>query len=257
VTENTVQNAVRAADNALQRSYAQGPAAAPANKLGKDDFMKLLMAQMTHQDPLNPMDSKGMMDQLTGMGSLEQLTNLNHAVGQLHDTERDTLRANVFAFLDKDVAIRGGGVPLSGGQAAGLQFSIPRDAETVTVQILSPAGLPVRKLELGPQGPGNHAVRWDGNDDSGKALPDGFYHYAVDAKAGDEEPVPANLYVRGKVAGVTFDKGRPKLTVNGEQIDVRDVIEMSNRSQHLFADQLPSALRSELRPAAPATERRH
>ena len=254
MTESTVQNAVRTADNSLQRSLAQRET--PSNKLGKDDFMKLLMAQVTHQDPLNPMDSKGMMDQLTGMGSLEQLVNLNQAMGQLHETQRDAMRASTFAFLDKDVAIRGGGVPLSAGQAPGLQFSIPRDAEAVTVNILSPAGLPVRKLELGPQGPGNHAVTWDGLDDSGQRLPDGFYRYTVAANAADEEALPVDLYVRGKVSGVSFDHGRPKLTVNGEQIDVRDVIEMSNRSERMFGDQLPTALRRELRPGQPLTRRR-
>ncbi len=62
-----------------------------------------------------------------------------------------------------------------------------------------------------------------------------------------------DLYVRGKVAGVRFEGGRPMLTVNGEDIDVRDIIEMSNRSQRIFGDRLPAGLQDELRPRAPAT----
>jgi len=254
VAETSVQNAVSAANNSLQKSFTTH--APQSNKLGKDEFMKLLMAQVTHQDPLNPMDSKGMMDQLTGMGSLEQLVNLNEAVGKLGETQADVLRANTFSFLDKDVAIRGGGVPVSNGQAPGLQFSVPRDADSVKLAIVNAQGTVVRELDLGAQGPGPHAVAWDGQDREGKPVPDGFYHYAVLARSKDDETIPVDMFVRGKVSGVRFDNGRPKLTINGEDIDVRDVIEMSNRSQRLFSDQLPSALREELRGGAPATKRR-
>ena len=255
MSEVNVQNAVQSANNALQRSYTQR--APKSNTLGKDEFMKLLMAQVTHQDPLNPMDSKGMMDQLTGMGSLEQLVNLNEAVSKLNDTQQDVVRASTFSFLDKDVTVRGGGVPVNNGHAPGLQYSLPRDAETVTLSILDSQGAPVRQLELGAQGPGSHSVNWDGQDAQGKPVPDGFYRYTVAARSQDQDSIPADLYVRGKVSGVRFEGGRPKLTINGEDIDVRDVIEMSNRSQRLFSDQLPAALRTELRPGEPVTRRRH
>jgi flagellar basal-body rod modification protein FlgD len=254
VSETNVQNAVQSAGNALQRAYARP--SAEANKLGKDDFLKLLMAQVTHQDPLNPTDSAGMMQQLTGMSSLEQLVSLNESMTRLHETQGDVVRASVFSFLDKDVTVRGGGVPVTRGQAPGLQFTLPREAETVRIAIADANGQPVRELELGAQGPGTHAVEWDARDAAGQPVPDGFYRYRVAAESADSEPVPADLYVQGKVAGIRFEKGRPLLTVNGEDVDAREILELSNRSQRLFGDQLPPALRSELRPGDPATRRR-
>ena len=83
---NTV-NALNAAGNSLQKSFTQKSAKPDA--LGKDEFLKLLMAQVTNQDPLNPMDSQGMMDQLTGMGSLEQLININDSLGKLNKTQAE------------------------------------------------------------------------------------------------------------------------------------------------------------------------
>jgi len=254
VSMTNVQNALQSAGNALERQYSEK--SAQREKLGKDDFMKLMTAQLTHQDPLNPMDSAGMMQQLTSMGSMEQLVNLNKNVQGLHDTNRDVMRAATFSFLDKDVTVRGGGVPVSNGHVPALQFSLPRDAETVSIAIVDKSGAPVRTLELGAYGPGTHTVSWDGKDANGAAVADGYYRYSVQARAADEESVPADLFIRGKVSGVSFDNGRPKLTVNGENIDVQDVIEMSNRSERLFADQLPASMRNELRPGAPVTRRR-
>ncbi len=62
-------------------SGSSGPTGtqAAAGFLGKDDFMKLLVAQLKHQDPSNPTDMNGMTEQMTQFGILEQLTNLAKA----------------------------------------------------------------------------------------------------------------------------------------------------------------------------------
>jgi flagellar basal-body rod modification protein FlgD len=46
------------------------------NGLGKDTFMKLLVAQMSQQNPMEPTDDKEMIAQMTQFSMLEQLTNL-------------------------------------------------------------------------------------------------------------------------------------------------------------------------------------
>ena len=46
------------------------------NVIGKDEFLKMLIAQLKNQDPLNPLDGTAFTAQLAQFSSLEQLQNI-------------------------------------------------------------------------------------------------------------------------------------------------------------------------------------
>jgi flagellar basal-body rod modification protein FlgD len=59
---------------------ASTQAAAGANAaMGKDQFLKLFVAQLQHQDPMNPMQDQDFMGQMASFSTLEQVTNLAKA----------------------------------------------------------------------------------------------------------------------------------------------------------------------------------
>ena len=250
IVKENPQPAIRQAQSSLI-NHAQGNGGDRQN-LGKEDFLNLLMTQLTHQDPLNPMDSAGMMQQLSQMGSLEQLINLNKGLSELNATQNEISRANAYSFLDKDVTVRGGNATVTAGSVPDLRYRIDREAANVKVFITDKDSRPVRALDLGQQGPGRHLFIWDARNGEGQPVPDGHYRYKVIAKTPEQEPLPVELFMRGKVSGIEFEDGHAIVKMNGERIRLSDILELSNASQKLFEDRQPQALQEELKPKPPA-----
>ncbi|MCR1875448.1 flagellar biosynthesis protein FlgD [Paraclostridium bifermentans] len=59
------------------------PIVMPGEETNKDLFLKLLVAQMSNQDPLNPQDPTQYVTQLAQFSSLEQMQNLNEGMEYL------------------------------------------------------------------------------------------------------------------------------------------------------------------------------
>jgi flagellar basal-body rod modification protein FlgD len=85
-------------------SIAAEPVSGSANALGQDDFMKILLTQLTYQDPLKPLDNQEFIAQLAQFTSLEQTRQLNSHVASLLSVESVT---QAVGLLNRTVEITG------------------------------------------------------------------------------------------------------------------------------------------------------
>ncbi|AKS38051.1 flagellar basal body rod modification protein FlgD [Anoxybacillus gonensis] len=60
------------------------------SSLGKDDFLKILIAQLQHQDPLNPIEDREFISQMANFSSLEQMINMSNMMSKFIETQTDT-----------------------------------------------------------------------------------------------------------------------------------------------------------------------
>jgi flagellar basal-body rod modification protein FlgD len=63
--------------------------------LGKDDFLRILVTQLAHQDPSSPLQDKDFIAQMATFSSLEQMTNLNTAFGKFAKSEINQYTASI------------------------------------------------------------------------------------------------------------------------------------------------------------------
>lgn len=248
----STQAALRSSGESIATADQRGTPQA-GGELGKNDFLQLLMTQMTHQDPLDPMDSKGMMQQFAQMGTMEQLTNISDQMGTLNDVQQAVARSNAYSYLDKDVRVAGGETAVRQGQVPTMRYSLPRDAN-VRVRINDSENAPVRTMELGYRAAGDHRIEWNGRNDNGDPVPDGHYSIHVKASTDDGSEVPAQVTTQGRVSGVRFKDGKAYLRMNGQEYSASDVVGLSNRSQRMFDQRDPKGLRNEMTPKPPVSQ---
>lgn len=187
--------------DALAASTAGSGAAAAAstrNDAGSADrFLKLLVAQMQSQDPLNPMDNAQITSQMAQINTVNGISQLNATVEGLSSqfVQMQTLQGA--ALVGRDVTVKGDRLAVAGGEGVGA-FELDASADRVKVEILAPAGQVVATLDVGAQGAGVHAFRW-----AAPELPDGApYRFRIVAHAGTLA-VPSTPLMRDRVEAVS------------------------------------------------------
>ncbi len=207
---------------------AQATAAATStNTLGKDDFLKLLTAQLQNQDPLQPVDNTAFVAQLAQFSSLEQMQNVSTKLDALAQAMTTSSNLGAASLVGKTVSYTGNGVDVTDGAAPNVQVDLSSPA-TVLAVIQDSSGRTVRTLNAGAHAAGTSNLGWDGLDDSGKAVPAGHYTVTLSAKAADGSAVTATARSAGVVQGVSLSGGTTQLIVGGGLVDMSDVLQITN-----------------------------
>ncbi|MBU8911758.1 MAG: flagellar hook assembly protein FlgD, partial [Desulfobacterales bacterium] len=74
-----------------------------SSTMGKDDFLKMMIAQLQHQDPLNPLDGTDFTAQLAQFSSLEQLSNMNTQLETLGLYQSSLNNAQSISLIGKEI----------------------------------------------------------------------------------------------------------------------------------------------------------
>ncbi len=198
-----------------------------SNKLGKDEFLKLLMTQLAHQDPSSPADSSAFVAQLAQFASMEQLQSVNDQLEALLVAQTANNQTTIATLVGRDVRYRTDQIALGATGGVTLRGELAGEATKLSAIITDANGKTVRTITLPTgHGAGPVEINWDGRDEAGTQLPPGTYRVKLAASDIDEKPVDVSPRGTGHVTGVSFEKGYPELVVNGLKVTLADVLQI-------------------------------
>ena len=99
-----------------QLSGATGGFGGPGSEVGKEDFLRLLVTQLKHQDPLSPISNEDFLAQLAQFSSLEQLQNINTGTQTGLLLQQSVTNSLSTSLIGKDVLVGTDAVTIKGGE---------------------------------------------------------------------------------------------------------------------------------------------
>ena len=194
------------------------------NKMGKDEFLKLLTVQLKNQDPMNPMEQGKMAAELAQFSQLEQLSNLNTSFEKFGNNKAVEDKFYGASFLGKEVVTSGSSLDYKGeGSQADVLFQLPKPASRVLVRIFDSKNSMVGEVWKENIGRGNQTISWDGQRLDGAFEKAGEYRTQVMAWDDTSEPIEVKTKTTGLVESVFFEDGETVLLVDGKKVFLRDV----------------------------------
>lgn len=196
--------------------------------LDRDAFLKLLLTQLQNQDPLNPMEGTQFTAQLAQFTSLEQLYNLNDSFATVSSTIQASNDFQTISLVGKTIKALSTAMYVGEGVPTNGIFQIDETAASTVISIYNETGQKIRTLDLGALPAGNHNIDWDGRDGHGTLVADGNYDFEILALNAENQAIEASSRVEGKITGVTFETGVPVLLMNGLEISLADIYEITD-----------------------------
>lgn len=189
------------------------------NQLGEDytTFLKLLTAQISNQDPLEPIDSTTFVTQLAQLTQVEQAAQTNVNLENLAAKFDSMNLATSSALIGQRVSFPTDTIVLS---EAGVRatYEVAPGASKVTAEIFSPSGFLVRTISGLPSESGvEHSLSWDGKSDSGQPALLGNYRVVMRAENNIENQIDTAVYRSAEIAEAQLAEGQIFYKVDGGQ----------------------------------------
>ena len=206
----SVTNATSATDSsATKANAATDPAAA------QDRFLKLLVAQLNNQDPMNPLDNAQMTSQIAQINTVTGIQQLNQTM-QSMATQFNSLQVmQGTTLIGRSVMTEGSTLSVADKTGKG-GFELGSAATGVKIEVMTAGGQVIDTVDMGAQSAGRHTFEWDASNYTGATDALQFRVKAVNGST----PIDAGALSLSKVTAAGAENGQLVLTLaNGKTIN--------------------------------------
>jgi|GEM_PF-21926 flagellar basal-body rod modification protein FlgD len=207
-------SATAAATSSVSTSSSSATSSsATADDGGADRFLKLLVAQMNNQDPLNPMDNAQVTSQLAQINTVKGIDQLNGTMQKLLDRFQTGGPADAVPMVGRQVLVPGETLDLPADGVAKAGFELRSGASAVTIDVLDASGKVIESQLRKNVQAGIQTFAWDGTA-GGKTMPAGTYGLRITAVSGGK-PVDATALTAATVQAALKTSSGTSLQLGG------------------------------------------
>lgn len=197
-----------------------------SDTLGKDDFLKLLLTELQHQDPTSPMDSDKILTQTSQLATLESATKTNTALENLSTQLKESVSSNATNLIGKMGSLGYNAITLSNSKST-YEVYFPTEIKDGTLTIKDANKNVIKTVDLGDVAAGKSGVLsfdWDGSDNDGNLVKDGYYSVTADYvdKTGASKTTQFGVY---PVESIRYDNGSSYVKLGSNYYPISDVVE--------------------------------
>lgn len=175
--------------------------------LGQEDFLKLLVAQMNFQNPLEPQENGDFIAQMAQFGTVDGIQELQKSFQTLTQSLQSNQALQASTLVGRKVEVRANGINT---QEAGQRFEgsieLDQPMSNIMLSVFNQSGELVRSQVLGDAPGGHFEFAIEGVHNSGETLPAGRYTIKAEGNYGNER-FALPTYLAANVDSVTLGAG--------------------------------------------------
>lgn len=191
----------------------------------QDNFLKMLMAQIQNQNPMDPAKPSEFTSQLSQLNTMKGITDLNANVQSFLSQLKATDFMSLSQVVGRNALVSGNQFDFA-GQPVVLGGELSSNALNVRATITDALGKVVDEVALGPAKAGPVRLQWDGAMSDGNVAAPGTYRLQFQVVAAEGGSTSVKTYVPTQVASVGREGDAVKMRLaDGQTINSGDVIE--------------------------------
>ncbi|ENO0427841.1 flagellar basal body rod modification protein [Campylobacter jejuni] len=235
---NQTSNKDTKADNSSS-SNSSGVVSNPNATLDKDAFLKLLLIELQHQDPTDPMDSDKMLTQTSQLSALEMQQNTNTTMQKMVETMQKlsnsfstSMSTSALGAIGKMATVLDNKIKLTGAdELIALKMYLPEDSDEngVTLEIYDSNNKLVfsEKSDAKSISQGLFTMEWPGRNNDGVYAGDGEYTVKMVYNNKNGEKITAN-YGTYPIEGIVFKDGQAIAKMAGKEVPFDQIKEITD-----------------------------
>lgn len=216
-------------------------------------FLGLMTQQWQNQDPLSPMDTNQLTQQLVQMTSVEQSIHTNSHLEALLDQNKRMELVSALSLVGKQVKVESDKISYQNGQKVAFEYELPADAESVQIQVRDVAGKVINAIN-GPKKSGMNALFWDGLKSDNTVAQSGEYTIKVVALDKNQKAIPTKTYTFAAIDGVNYETDDPFALIRNQKIALERIREVYKEESPTIVKEVVNAAEQDKKPATEETE---